>query len=119
MLHQIGEKKRTQVINIAWKALAIRCIKLNFDGASKNNQSLARCGGLCKGEDGNWITSFICNFGKCRPMVVELWGAIYSLKLAWDRGFKCIMLEIVDLLIKTNLNPYKNQTLIRKIKSYL
>ena len=65
---------------------------------------------MFKGGDGNWIIGFTCNLGKCNSLVTELWGALYSLKMAWEGWFKLVVLEfdskaLVDLVLKDNHSP--------------
>ncbi|KAK2373854.1 Polynucleotidyl transferase, ribonuclease H superfamily protein [Trifolium repens] len=52
------------------------------------------CGGLIRGNEGAWLGGFAKGLGECRVMVAELWGAFEGLKLAWERGYKKVELQL-------------------------
>ena len=72
MLFQLGELKKKKVINVSYIPIPDGWIKLNFDGALKNNSMLAGYGGFCKESDGRWIDSFVCNLRRCNSFVAKL-----------------------------------------------
>ena len=66
------------------------------------------------------MRAFAVNIGSCLMFIAELWGALYSLELAWSLEFHHVLLEMdssseVSLLQKsTGHHPYS--TLIKKIQ---
>ena len=86
---------------------------MQLDAQSIDNQRRASCGGLVRDSTSCYIRGFATNLDFCPIMVAEVWGAYYSLLLAWQEGFKQIFLEIdstvVVALIKKRLvskHPY-------------
>ena len=63
-------------------------------GPLKDNLGRATCGGVLKNHLGNWIISFTKNLGICSTYVAELWGIVKGLQLAWQKGFRNMILEV-------------------------
>jgi hypothetical protein len=76
----------TPVREVGW-------VTINTDGARRNN-NVCDCGGLIRGNGGAWLGGFAKGLGECRVMVAELWGAFEGLKLAWERGYKKVELQL-------------------------
>jgi ribonuclease HI len=68
-------------------------IRLNTDGASKGGQN-AGCGGVFRGDKGEWICGFSKGLGSCSAYVAELWGVFEGLKLARSNGYRKVELHI-------------------------
>ena len=64
----------------------------------KMNTGKAAAGGLFRDETGKWLYGFWVNLGSCSALMAELWGAWYVLKIAWERGYRRLILEIDSLL---------------------
>ena len=47
-----------------------------------------------RNDQGNWVGGFATNLGNCSALVAEIWGAWQALKLAWDWGYRKIILEM-------------------------
>ena len=108
----MAEAKGSQILDVSWSPPDLGWVKLNSNSASRNNQSLAGCRRLCRGENGQWILGFICNLGKCSAIVAELWRALHALKMDWEMGFKQVILEtdpriLLNLLFETHISFYK------------
>ncbi|KAL3536195.1 hypothetical protein ACH5RR_004656 [Cinchona calisaya] len=63
---------------LGWTFPRSRWVKLNVDGASKENPRAARCG---------------VTIGLSSSLVVELWALWKGLQLAWDLGFRHVEVE--------------------------
>ena len=68
-------------------------IKLNVDGSSQGNPGLAGFGGLARSDDGKWIFGFYGSIGFAGNLLPELIAICQGLRLAWDRGFRCVLCE--------------------------
>ncbi|KAK4252647.1 hypothetical protein QN277_014392 [Acacia crassicarpa] len=68
-------------------------LKLNVDGASTIQSSKAGCGGVIRDCLGNWVVGFAKSIGDCNASNAEEWAIVEGLQLAWDLGFKKIILE--------------------------
>ena len=102
----------------------VNWIKVNCDGASKQNGEIAGCGGLCRGPDGKWMRGFSYNLGMCNAFVAELWGAYYSLKMAWEMDCTQVILKsdpktLVDFLLGDNQTFTRHKNLVDKIRSFM
>ena len=105
--------KAYSAIDVGWNPPTKGWIKLNIDGASKGNPSPVGCGGIFCDKEKQWLRGFICNLGICGSFTVKLWGAFYRLKLAWNLGFKYVILEsdfnlLVDILKKCYFEHLEN-----------
>ncbi|CAA0831450.1 Polynucleotidyl transferase- ribonuclease H-like superfamily protein [Striga hermonthica] len=87
---------------VRWTAPVAGWVKVNVDGSVTRTTSLSSAGRLIRDETGCWIVGFAMNIGTSTVLEAELWGVIQGLKLAWDRGFRLVELE-VDNLSVTNL----------------
>lgn len=63
-----------------------------YTGRVVSSQQAA--GGLIRGADGEWLGGFTCNFCWCTNMAAELFGARQGLQLAWEKGFRRVVLEL-------------------------
>ena len=98
-------------------------IKINKNGAFKENLGLACCGRTIRNEEKRWLNGFLYNLGTYNSFVVEFWGAFYGLKMAWKMEFRYVMLDfdskaLVHLLNKEKSMTMQHQTLLSKCKQY-
>ncbi|KAK8656310.1 hypothetical protein V6N13_098264 [Hibiscus sabdariffa] len=68
-------------------------MKLNSDGARSSLDGDASCGGVLRDHNGGWIRGFSKFIGKCSVVEAELWGIATGLDLAWDMGYRRVMVE--------------------------
>ncbi|KAK8690240.1 hypothetical protein V6N13_088941 [Hibiscus sabdariffa] len=68
-------------------------MKLNSDGVRSSLDGDASCGGVLRDHNGGWIRGFSKFIGKCSVVEVELWGIARGLDLAWDMGYRRVMVE--------------------------
>ncbi|KAK7251567.1 hypothetical protein RIF29_34872 [Crotalaria pallida] len=66
-------------------------VKLNTDGSVQSGS--ASCGGLLRGEDGEFLFAFSTRLGECSIMLAELWGILIGLGLVAARGFHNIIID--------------------------
>ncbi|KAL4382902.1 hypothetical protein GQ457_15G029930 [Hibiscus cannabinus] len=76
-----------------WFAPPVGWVKLNSDGACRSVTGHSSCGGGFRNSEGVWLHGFSKFIGCCSILEAELWGICMGLSLAWDRGFRCIMVE--------------------------
>ncbi|XP_031402735.1 uncharacterized protein LOC116212324 [Punica granatum] len=109
---------------VGWNRPSRGWIKLNTDGASKGNPGPAGAGGVLRKEDGVWTASFARNVGIATAVVAELWGVLSGLELAWELGYRLVLLEVDSLLVTRLIagsGPRAPQlrTIVREIRSWL
>ncbi|KAF7826343.1 ribonuclease H [Senna tora] len=108
-----GEIKPTRRGRIAenqleskWRKPSIPWVKANSDGAVCKRTGLAGCGGILRDHEGVWISGFMANIGNSSVLNAELWGILYSLKVAWDKGYQKVEVECdASMAIKAILEP--------------
>ena len=61
-------------------------------------------GGLIKDDAGNWMVGFTINIGCCSTVEAELWAVIQGLKLAWDKGYRKVILLVDSSVVVNWLN---------------
>ena len=78
-----------------------------------DQQHRASCGGILRNAPGNYLGGFAANLGFWPITMVEIWVAFNSLQLAWQEGYKQVILEMHSIatiaLIQKNLDsrhPY-------------
>ncbi|MCI88056.1 ribonuclease H protein, partial [Trifolium medium] len=69
-----------------WKPPEENYVKLNTDGACKEGGRRAGCGGVIRGNQGEWLGDFVKGVGYCNAFVAELWGVLEGLRLAQRLG---------------------------------
>lgn len=69
-------------------------MKVNTNGASKGNPSLATGGAAIRDSAGSWLTGFAVNLGVCSSVVAEIWALFYIPQLAWDSGCRRVIVEL-------------------------
>jgi hypothetical protein len=68
-------------------------IKLNSDGACKENNDILGCGGLFRNSDGRWIKGYAKKIGPCDAFHAEMWGLYLSLDMAWRDHISYFIIE--------------------------
>ncbi|KAL4298891.1 hypothetical protein AHAS_Ahas17G0046200 [Arachis hypogaea] len=107
---------RRMTISIKWQPPQSNWIKINTDGAVKDNPRRAGCGGILRNSEGRWIMGFSRNLGVCSAHLAELWGVYTGLEIAWTMGFRRIWLDCDSSAV---VNSVKNPSLKRNSGSVL
>ncbi|KAE8676704.1 hypothetical protein F3Y22_tig00111582pilonHSYRG00728 [Hibiscus syriacus] len=71
-----------------WSPQPAHWIKINTDGARRESDGSASCGGVARYSSGSWKFGFSIFIGACSVFNAELWGAAVGLDLAWNAGFR-------------------------------
>ena len=69
-------------------------VKLNSDGSVIHSTGEAACGGILKDCHGSFIRAFSAKLGNCTAINVKLWGACIGLRMAFEFGYKNVLLEL-------------------------
>ncbi|XP_056697578.1 uncharacterized protein [Spinacia oleracea] len=121
----MGKRKRQrEEIYVRWIAPREGWVKLNTDGASKGNPGRAGCGGVIRGNGGEIFDVYASNCGTCSSTKAELLGVVRGLAIAWNAGFKKVVLSVdsevvVKLLMETNIPNSSSFHLINRCKSMI
>jgi hypothetical protein len=108
---------------IRWKPPKPLFVLLNTDGAVKENR-IAGCGGVIRGDQGEWLGGFAKCVGLCSAFVAELWGVVEGLRYAYHLGFRQIELNIDSVAVVQAIKSGKSKSmmgnsLLKQIKRLL
>jgi ribonuclease HI len=117
-------KVHQQQVNIAWLPPPIDWVALNTDGAAKQSEKKAGCGGVIRDNNGSWIDGFAKALGDTTAYMAELWGIYEGLKLAYHKGVKNLELRTDSAVLANSLQDRKKGSvmgcvLMRKIRTLL
>ena len=86
------QDKDADIIHVSWCLPPKGWIKLNVDGAFTKN-GVAGCGGILRGEKGEWLRGFSLKVGEISPIATEFRAIIEGLKVCWLHGFTNVVVE--------------------------
>ncbi|PKI64439.1 hypothetical protein CRG98_015164 [Punica granatum] len=89
---------------IRWRRPPPRLVKVNTNGALRGNPGIVGAGGLLRNDDGYRICRFLHNVGFATSTTAELWGALVGLQLAWDHGYRHVVLELDSQVVQRLLS---------------
>ncbi|KAF7820033.1 hydroquinone glucosyltransferase-like [Senna tora] len=84
------------------QAWAEELYNINVDRAVCNQTKTSSCGGLLRDHMGKWMCGYMANLGLSNVLTAELWGIYHGLKVAWDRGFKKVIIVESDSSLAVN-----------------
>ncbi|CAN0906062.1 Putative ribonuclease H protein At1g65750 [Linum grandiflorum] len=84
---------RNEVL-VGWNAAPSDFVTVNTDGSVIQPNSDAAAGGIFRDSQGKVLHTFAANLGRCTITRAELRGAIFGLRLAWDHGFRKVILQL-------------------------
>ncbi|PNX97917.1 ribonuclease H [Trifolium pratense] len=120
---EVVEQHESIVAHIHWKPPEGVFVKLNTDGASKAGNR-AGCGGVIRGNQGEWLGGFAKGVGNCSAFVAELWGVLEGLLLVQRMGFENVELSIdskavVHVITAGKATSADGYAIVRKIRRLL
>jgi ribonuclease HI len=86
-------KALVKEIKIRWLSPKDNFVKLNTDGACKD-QRVAGCSGIVCGSQGEWIGGFAKCVGSCSAFVAEVWEVLVGLRYVRSLGFNKVELNV-------------------------
>ncbi|CAN1732208.1 Putative ribonuclease H protein At1g65750 [Linum perenne] len=93
-----------RTVNVAWDPGPADWITINSDGSFDPSSGRATAGGQARNSDGRGLAAFTMNLGQCSITRAEIRGAIASLELAWEYGFRLVELQL-DSQVAISLLP--------------
>ena len=81
-------------------------MKLNIDGSALGNPGKARCGGLLRNHQGEWIRGYARALGNTSSFVAELWALRDGLTMAKEPGLNNLLVEMDALSVVLLMNNY-------------
>jgi len=96
---------------IRWWPPDFGWIRINTDGAFKGGLN-AGCGGVFRGDNGEWICGFSKGLGSCGVYVVELWGVFEGLKLACSHDYRKVELHIDSSSVVSSISSDQGGSIV-------
>ncbi|CAN1842174.1 Putative ribonuclease H protein At1g65750 [Linum perenne] len=103
-----GASRRIET-HIGWKAGPSDCITINTDGSVLQPHSQAAAGGILRTHLGHPVSIFAANLGRCSIMRAELRAAEFGLRIAWDKGYKKVHLQLDSLAAVTAIQENQEE----------
>lgn len=102
-----------QDIHVSWRHPPANIVKLNVDGLYGSSTGLAACGGLFRDANGCFLQGFKCSLGVCNAIWAELWGLLVGLRIARQRGYLAVIVEMDSKAVvhMINMHFYENSFL--------
>ncbi|CAI0414109.1 unnamed protein product [Linum tenue] len=109
---------------LAWQPPPEDWIVINSDGSVKQPNSAAAAGGLLRNHLGRCVGAFVTNLGSCSITRAEIIGALTGLQLAWDLGYKKVLLRLdstaaLDILTGKDQDSRRYHNLYRHFQNLL
>lgn len=114
-----------QEVRVAWQPPDAGWVKCNVDGASRKGGLTAGCGGIIRDSMGRWEEArFMMNLGRLDSLSAEIWSMAWGLDLAWEKGFKRVILEsdsrqAINLIGRGILTEHPLVELVQRIREKL
>ena len=109
LLHPPTDRVRYEQLQLRWTLPERGFVKLNVDGSALGTSEHSAAGGLCRDSNGEWCFGFTSRLGPGIALHAELQAIKFGLQIAWDRGFRKILLESDSLLAVTKLTTGRIQ----------
>ncbi|KAL5844623.1 hypothetical protein ACOSQ3_010676 [Xanthoceras sorbifolium] len=90
---------------ISWQPPMESWVKVNVDGSRDGKVESISTGEIIKSDNKNWVLGFTLNKWTGSVIEAELWSTFKGLRLAWEAGFRKVVIECdskraIDLLRK-------------------
>ncbi|KAE8729300.1 hypothetical protein F3Y22_tig00003721pilonHSYRG00093 [Hibiscus syriacus] len=107
--HSFAPRPTPQAIQ--WEKPPPGWICVNTDGAISSTTHFSFAGGVLRDSEGVWILGFQQGLGFYSPLDSELWGIYTSLHLAWNLGFREVLVQSDCLeVIKLVEDPHSTES---------
>jgi ribonuclease HI len=92
-------------VDIGWKPPIAGWVCLNIDGACNNG--IIGCGGVIRGNEGEWLHGFSKFIGRGDAYIAELWGVFEGIKLARRLNFSKVEVRTDSLGVVRDITNKK------------
>ena len=119
--NQSGEEG---LLPIRWMEPNEGWVKVNVDGSRNNDSGMIAAGGVLRNHGKNWLQGFVTNKGVGSIIEAELWGLYEGLLMAWNSGYKKVLvesdcLEVVQLMHKVTKPNHPCFSIIQSCKNLM
>ncbi|KAI5339005.1 hypothetical protein L3X38_018277 [Prunus dulcis] len=95
----------------AWEPPPAGVFKLNVDGSRKVASGHIGAGGVLRDVSGDWCSGFAINLGKGQILEAELWGLFFGLRMAVEKGFNNLIVEMDSVVAIQLVQQHDSLTL--------
>jgi ribonuclease HI len=122
LVMQDGVQQQQMQIHVGWKPPSNGWVCLNIDGTCKDG--VIGCGGVIRGNTGEWLHGFSKIIGRGEAYTAELWGVLEGMKLARRMNFNRVEVRIDSVEVVEDINHNRaskgsGKALIRSISDLL
>jgi hypothetical protein len=100
-----------RIIEVIWHPPIIGWVKCNTDGSSSGNPGPSACGGVFRNFNGDFLGCFAVSIGLANVLKAELWGIIFAIEAAFDRGWNNLWIESDSMVATWALKSPKSYSL--------
>ncbi|CAL1404640.1 unnamed protein product [Linum trigynum] len=109
---------------LSWQPPPTGWIVVNSDGSVQQHNSAAAAGGLLRDHLGRCVGAFVANLGSCSITRAEIVGALTGLQIAWDQGYRKVLLRLdstaaMDFLTSKDHDSRRYHNLTRRFQELL
>lgn len=90
----VDRGRRVSVKMVGWEKPEVGWVTFNTDGSYREGDDLGGCGGVFRGCNGEWLAGFCYRIGGCNALLAEVWAVLQGLRIAWDKGFRKLNVEV-------------------------
>jgi ribonuclease HI len=98
IIQKFGCEKQQSLVQVRWLLPASGWVSLNTDGSCKEGEIIG-CGGVIRGNEGEWLGGFLKFIGKGNDYIAELWGVYEELKLVRSLNFSRVELRVDSIVV--------------------
>ncbi|GLT78653.1 hypothetical protein SLA2020_501810 [Shorea laevis] len=91
---------------VGWEKPPPGYVKINVDGSARGTPGASAAGGVCRDSNGDWCFGFTQQLGMGIAIRAELYALWKGLQLAWEKGYKKVIIETDSLLAKQKLEQH-------------
>ncbi|KAK0595722.1 hypothetical protein LWI29_009351 [Acer saccharum] len=122
--NSLAAARQEALLSIRWLEPAEDWVKLNVDGSRNTDSGMISAGGVLRDHWKCWLRGFVTNKGVGSVMEAELWGLYEGLLLAWNAGFRKVLVEsdslhVVQLMHTASKQNHPCFSIIQSCKNLL
>ena len=81
------------LLPIRWMEPNEGWVKVNVDGSRNTDSGMIDAGGVLRNHGKNWLKGVVMNKGVGSVIEAEFWGLYKGLLMAWNSGYKKVLVE--------------------------
>ncbi|XP_058727045.1 uncharacterized protein LOC131598466 [Vicia villosa] len=99
--------KAPRIVEVMWQPPPRNWVKINCDEASVSPSGNSACGGIVRNSEGGFLGTYAIRLGLSSSLIVELFGAIFTIEFAHENNWKSLWLETDSMaVVKAFRSPF-------------